>query len=305
MDHLDRCPLCGSKKLKYIEKINKNSLLKLYKNLTGSSYEHIIKSDITYQKCTECKLYFYNPLFVGDKNFYDDIQKFDWYYLDDKEEYRFASKLINSHHKVLDVGSGKGAFSKFVNKDNYLGLDFNQEAINKASLDGIKVKNEFIENFANDNSGIFDFVVSFQVLEHVKDPKSFLSSKILALKPGGKLIIAVPSEDSFLKFATNNAMNMPPHHVTRWTDHTLREIANIFDLKLIDVYHEQVQEIHIKWYYNIFLNHLFINNKLIDMSLIRKFINLFFHFISKWISKRHNNFPLPNGHTVVAIYEKK
>ena len=49
-------------------------------------------------------------------------------------------------------------------------------------------------------SEIVDFVVTFQVIEHVEDPVKFLQVIYQLLKPGGKLLIATPnSNDIMLK----------------------------------------------------------------------------------------------------------
>ena len=71
---------------------------------------------------------------------------------------------------------------------------------------------------------------------------------------------------------------MPPHHVSRFSDTTLHKIADIFNLQLLDLYHENV-----------------------DRGITRKIINK----IGK-VGKHFIKIP-PNayGHTVVAVYTPK
>lgn len=301
------CPLCESKNTKVLETIDKNELSSLYRNFTNKDFSYLITQDLKYRECQQCKLRYFDPLITGDENFYNSLQKFDWYYMDEKDEYHEAKKYINSSDKVLEVGSGKGAFAKHLPTKDYIGLDFSENAKEMAFTNGVIIENKTIQEYVQDHSSTFDIVVSFQVLEHVSDPKSFIESKLHALKIGGKMIIAVPSEDSFLKYVNNGILNMPPHHVTRWSDDTLRFIANKYDLELLDIYHEKVQEAHKIWFLNTLIENSIFKNKLIDTStsIFKKVRTKIIGLLSKFLIRGLRDEMLPNGHTVIAIYEKK
>jgi len=298
------CPLCKEQNIKILETINKNELLKLYKKMTSIDFSYLLNEDINYYECLNCKLRFYDPLITGDEKFYNSLQKFGWYYMDEKEEYVYAKEYIKSSDKVLEVGSGKGAFAKHLPTKDYIGLDFSENAKKMAAENGIAIENEMIQDYAKKHKEEFDVVVSFQVLEHVSDPKSFIESKLEALKIGGKLIIAVPSEDSFLKYVNNGILNMPPHHVTRWSDDTFKFIADKYGLSIVDVYHEKIQEVHKRWYLSTLIGNSFFSNKLIDVSFFRKIINKPIGFFSRILLKGLKDEMLPNGHTVLVVMEK-
>jgi len=298
------CPLCKEQNIKILETINKNELLKLYKKMTSIDFSYLLNEDINYCECLNCKLRFYDPLITGDEKFYNSLQKFGWYYMDEKEEYVYAKEYIKSSDKVLEVGSGKGAFAKHLPTKDYIGLDFSENAKKMAAENGIAIENEMIQDYAKKHKEEFDVVVSFQVLEHVSDPKSFIESKLEALKIGGKLIIAVPSEDSFLKYVNNGILNMPPHHVTRWSDDTFKFIADKYGLSIVDVYHEKIQEVHKRWYLSTLIGNSFFSNKLIDVSFFRKIINKPIGFFSRILLKGLKDEMLPNGHTVLVVMEK-
>ena len=298
------CPLCLNESIKELEVINRLELIKLYKNLTNIDFSYLLNQDLKYCECENCKLRFYDPLITGDEKFYNSLQKFDWYYLDEKDEYLEAKKYINSTDKVLEVGSGKGAFAKHLTSKDYIGLDFSENAKKMAAKNGITIENEMIQDYAQKHPNSFDVVVSFQVLEHVSDPKGFIEAKIRALKQGGKMIIAVPSEDSFLKYVSNNILNMPPHHVTRWSDETLKFIAKEYSLDLIDVYHENLQDVHKLYFLNTLIQNSFMSSKLIDISIVRKIISKFFSLFSRLFARGLKDKMLPNGHNVLAIYKK-
>lgn len=61
-------------------------------------------------------------------------------------------------------------------------------------------------------------------------------------------MIAVPAEDSFLAIAPNSPLNMPPHHVTRWTDRALTHLAYSEGLQRTDIWHEPVASFHKEWH---------------------------------------------------------
>ena len=100
----------------------------------------------------------------------------------------------------------------------------------------------------------YDVVCHFQVLEHVSAPRAFLVDCVRALRPGGRLIITVPSEDSFLSIAEDAWLNMPPHHVTRWTDSALRFALAKLQLEAQEIWHEPVASFHAAWYRDVLIN---------------------------------------------------
>jgi len=299
------CPLCINKSIKELETIDKNDLNMLYGKLTHIDFSYLLTEDLKYCECKKCKLRYYNPLITGDEKFYNSLQKFDWYYMDEKEEYYEAKKHIQSTDKVLEIGSGKGAFARHLPTKDYIGLDFSRNAKEMAAKNGIKIENEMIQDYADKNPNKFDVVVSFQVLEHVSSPKSFLEAKLKTLKVGGKMLIAVPSEDSFLKYTYNGILNMPPHHVTRWSDDTLKFIAGKYNLKLIELYHEEVQEVHKLWYLSTLIQNSILKPKLLNNSFTRKVVSKFSSLVARLLIKGLKDGMLPHGHTVLAVYQKQ
>lgn len=85
---------------------------------------------------------------------------------------------------VLDVGSGRGDFSQLIKKRNSLALDIFPYPEVDIVCDLTQV-NPFRESS-------FDAIVLMNVLEHVFDTRSFLNELAKILKPGGKLLVAIP-----------------------------------------------------------------------------------------------------------------
>ena len=234
------CPLCRGLNVKPIQKIIIKELNSLYYKEYKEDFAYLFKEEeIGYYSCENCGLKFFNPSVTGDEHFYNILQGTDSYYLEEKEEYDIASKYINSEDDVLEIGCGKGAFSKKINYKTYTGLDLSINAKNIASQENILVINQTIHDHSISNIGKYDIVCLFQVLEHIdcNELYDFIKSTVICLKKGGYLIISVPSEDSFVSKIINCVLNFPPHHQTRWPDKTLKEIAKIFSLNIIGLKH--------------------------------------------------------------------
>lgn len=248
------CPLTQSSEVILLEKIPVKFLIERYEKLLkkdiSGEFMEVQEIHLYYAKNSDIK--FFHPLISGLESFYKKLQRFDWYYLDDKNEYDYASHYIRDTDKVLEVGCGKGAFSRKIKSPYYTGLEFSKDAISIASKDNIKIFNKTVENHCKNHQEHYDVVCSFQVLEHVTKPDLFIQSCIDScidcIKPNGLLIISFPNDNSFIGSLRNNILNMPPHHVTHWSDKALRKVANYFELKLVDIHQEKMADIHRKLY---------------------------------------------------------
>jgi len=243
---------------------------------------------------------------TGSEEFYEELQKFDWYYMTKKPEYEMASHYLPVNGSILEVGAGRAAFAEHAGRNLYTGLEFNDKAIERAQSAGITLLKETVEIHAATHAGEYEAVVSFQVLEHVADPNSFLRACVNCLAPGGRLMIAVPSSDGFLGWAVNSVLDLPPHHVSRWSDETLRMVANLFSLRCLSVDHEPVADYHIMWARQVRIETwlrqvLGLGHPLVDVSIGGRIVSMTSKILARLlpISVRHLK-----GHTVFACYEK-
>lgn len=180
------CPLCFSKNIVIKEQIKKNDIVKLYQQIFNLNTSYLFISDqIYYKKCNVCKLLYFDPPIPGDEEFYNHLQKYDWYYMDDKPEFSFAAKYIKPKDQVLEIGCGKGAFTNKISTKNYTGLDFSTKAKELATKKNIIIKNQSIERHSKTNKNKYDCICAFQVLEHVKEINSFISNSLKCLKKMG------------------------------------------------------------------------------------------------------------------------
>ncbi len=306
------CPLSGSSNVTLIEQINASDLIKMYNQALQAdiSKEFGDLKQIGYYHCIDSDLRFFDPMVTGSEKFYEHLQKNPWYYMDDKAEYSYANNFIKESDLVLEIGCGRGAFSQKISTNKYVGLEFSLKAKEIAFSKGIIIENESIESHSVAHPAKYDVVCAFQVLEHISEIRSFIESSIKALKPGGLLIYSLPSADSFLSLMTNNFYNMPPHHVSFWSDKSLKHIAEIFGMKIVNIEHDKLTDWDKVWWASSIIleslrNWLGVQSQVVDMSLKYKVLEKISLWAGKFLAKGLiNPQVLPQGHSVIFVYQK-
>lgn len=246
------CPLCNGNNICEIEKLD-IEVIKTYYDAKGFDVRYLFKdNELTCFKCLDCETKFFRPIVEGDNDFYALWQSEDWYFLhENKTEFEYSKKYIKPTDKVLDIGSGRGVFKKYINCKFYQGLEFSQKAVELAKKDGVNVIAESIQEHCLKNPEYYDVVVIFQVLEHIVNISDFMNSALKCLKKDGILIIAVPNNDSFIKSTINNYLNIPPHHQSQFTETSLKKLASLYNIEVIDVFKKKVTNIHKDFFYNV------------------------------------------------------
>ncbi|ARV13800.1 class I SAM-dependent methyltransferase [Polaribacter sp. SA4-12] len=252
-------------------------------------------------KCQQTGYMFYYPFNIsGDSNFYKKLQKFDWYYMPWKWENEMTLKNLDGNEKILEVGSGGlGFIEKLKNKGfDITGLELNEESVRKGQEIGLEVLNQTVQDHANANKGKYDLVCSYQVLEHISDVYTFIKAQVDCLKTGGKLIICVPNNDSFIKLTNGGLLNCPPHHMGLWNKKSLSKISSIFGLKVDEVLYEPLQDYHLNWYIDSTKRERIFKNKYSRYLFKKlKMDNLYLKLITKFKNKI-------KGHSIMVVYSK-
>ena len=185
-------------------------------------------------------------------------------YLANKEANYFAIREIVTKNtdktiKILEVGSGLGYLTYAISRQGYdiTGLDISSDAVEKAQQ---QFGNHYVcgdvYGFSSDNPGRFDMVIITEVIEHVPDPRSFCRMLINLLKVGGKLIITTPNKSAF-PLEENWATELPPVHLTWFSEVSFKSIARQMNLKLS------------------FFDYSAFNKKNVDVSRIRFYKTLY------------------------------
>ena len=109
--------------------------------------------------------------------------------------YKEAAKIISG--TVLEVGSGEGyGIMELAPKaEHYIAVDKYNTDISDELNEANNIT--FIQSEVPPLKGIednsVDFVVTFQVIEHIQDDERFLQEIHRVLKPGGKVILTTPN----------------------------------------------------------------------------------------------------------------
>lgn len=139
--------------------------------------------------------------------------------------YKEASKLISG--TVLEIGCGEGyGISELVQfSKKYIGVDKFDTYISadiKKNNDIIFHKME-IPPLLNIEANSIDFVVTFQVIEHIQDDHYFLREIFRVLKPGGKLLLTTPNK--LMSLSRN------PWHIREYTPFEMKDILRKYFVK--------------------------------------------------------------------------
>ena len=109
--------------------------------------------------------------------------------------YKEAAKLISG--TVLEIGSGEGyGVSELAEKtEKYLAIDKFDSPISEDLMEkhNIEFKQMNVPPLRGIEDNSMDFVVSFQVIEHIQDDEWFIKEIYRVLKPGGKAILTTPN----------------------------------------------------------------------------------------------------------------
>jgi 2-polyprenyl-3-methyl-5-hydroxy-6-metoxy-1,4-benzoquinol methylase len=199
--------------------------------------------------------FFHPPGVAGTGRFYAQLEEFDWYYLPHRWEHQEAVSELRTSRRVLEIGCGEGAFLQQLG-DNGIeseGIELNPSAVAIARQKGLPVRRADLHELSRETPQAFDAVCSFQVLEHVVDPREFLESAVRLTRPGGKLIVAVPNQASFLRDYWS-LLNMPPHHMTQWTGRSLLALQEILPLRPTALKYESLAPYHVADYVASYVN---------------------------------------------------
>ncbi len=186
--------------------------------------------------------FFHPPSLAGEADFYEQLYDpateggGDRDYRSWSDDYQYAFQRIVDGERLLDVGCGFGYFlRRAAEKADVTGIDGNKFAQAHCHKLGLDVRLGYSSDYREPFAATFDTVTAFQILEHIYDVRGFLDDLTAMVKPGGRLIIAVPNNEPYLRrFDPYNTWNCPPHHIGLWNRDSLEKAAALFGLEPVD-----------------------------------------------------------------------
>ncbi|HAE38463.1 MAG TPA: hypothetical protein DCG57_07475 [Candidatus Riflebacteria bacterium] len=129
-------------------------------------------------------------------------------------------KYVKASDVVFEYGVGTGWNLSGLECRRRLGYDVCDHLEKNVTSNGI----EYISHAAKVADGSIDVVICHHVLEHLSDPVAALHCMRRILKPGGRLLLFVPSEHEirFRRFVASD----PNHHIFSWSCQSLGNLVS-------------------------------------------------------------------------------
>jgi len=298
------CPLCDATQTLPLQAIDVPSIVRDWKDQYNIdvSDEFADVTTVELVRCEACDLQYYDSEnLAGSSNLYSQLEKLDWYYLSRKWEYDIAMQDLQERDRVLEVGCGRGEFVERMQQEHQIeaqGIELNPLAVREAQDLGRPVRCMQLEDVLQTGHAAYDAVCCFQVLEHVPHPGKFISDCLSLLKPGGRLLLGVPNSDGFIGLETNDLLNQPPHHVSRWSRCVLENLTQHFPLALRRIHYEPLASYHLEYFFRLQQSRLpqfrFLNN------IARRSINGLALPLMRWTGW----YRYFRGHSIYVSFEK-
>jgi SAM-dependent methyltransferase len=303
------CPICNTLLIPSGQQYTIEQLFALWKPIEFTlNTIQIHKNQSNYTElynCPNCKLEIFLPQIIGSPEFYtESYDKNALPYSDDKWEFTEIRKDIKNSTSLLEIGCGEGAFLNKIKIKipDVIGIEYNKQAIKAARKSGLTI-------FTPEDYDIllrksFDTIVSFHVLEHMKDPVKFIQLLSTLIKDDGKICLSVPNQDGIIQLINPCVHNMPPHHATRWHKKTFEVLAQRLNLSIERISYEPLATKDHYYYTAYWINSHIIGNSIIKHIIrggLRRSCTKFFEFLDLLGIKYF--IPL-NGQSIYIVFKK-
>jgi len=200
---------------------------------------------------------------------YEELRPFSDTYGVDRERYAFSLSLIMNipdigRKSVLDIGTGIGLTLVALRTlgvaadgvDRFIFPDAENKMFGRQNIGeiekiwkryGIRVHNtDILDTTAARTLPKADVIINEALIEHLKDPRSFLETCHTLLSPGGYLLLATPNAATLLKrirFLFGLSPNWPiesffadgEKFTGHWREYTMQELRYMCDAAGFDV----------------------------------------------------------------------
>ncbi|MEE9372237.1 MAG: class I SAM-dependent methyltransferase [Saprospiraceae bacterium] len=185
-------------------------------------------------KCNQCSFVFSYRIPSAEEldHHYKVYAYSDGQYMSDVTKARYKELLqeFSNYRKtgrMLDVGCGAGNFLEVAKNHDWkvYGTEFSQAAVSHCKNKGINIKEGVLD--VNDyEKESFDIITSFEVIEHINNPKEELEKFYKLLRPGGLLYCTTPNFNAISRYYLKEDYNIIqyPDHLSYYTNTTLHKL---------------------------------------------------------------------------------
>ena len=281
MHTYNQCPVCLSTDFKEVLRAKDHT---------------VSKKDFSIHHCNNCTFRFTNPVPTQDEigPYYQSEEYISHsntskglinkaYQIVRKRTLKQKRKIIQNFTgkrsgNLLDIGAGTGAFLNTIQTAGWqvTGIEPDENARENAeSLWGLKLRPA--EEFFQLETGKYDAVTMWHVLEHVHELEAYLDHIFNLLNDQGKFIVAVPNYTSWDsgKYQEMWAAYDVPRHLYHFSPASLQHIVERKGFKLVDMKRMPFDSFYVSM----------LSEKYKDGSMIRGVWNGFCSWISSWSQK--------------------
>ncbi len=214
------CPITADDDVRLVAEIHRQDLTRIWWRDLNIDVAPLLGKNSVFRlwHATASDLQFFDPAPAGGQAFYDALRAKSWYSQNEKWEYWETTKWIPPGAEVLEIGAGTEAFKAYIPESRYTALDM--FPVDGSPKTDIPPQEQF------------HVAAAFQVLEHAQNPVDFVQDALAYLKPGGQLFLGVPNRHSYLSQFPSFSLDLPPHHLTRWSEQALHSLADQCGLKV-------------------------------------------------------------------------
>jgi SAM-dependent methyltransferase len=132
--------------------------------------------------------------------------------------------------RLLEVGCGAGAMLHEFARDGFsvVGVEVSETSRRIAEKMVGSLENVVVRDALPDGEeGSFDYLMSFEVLEHIADDRAALGEWLRYLKPGGIVLLSVPAHSNRW-----NVTDLAAGHFRRYNRSDAEELVRSLDLRI-------------------------------------------------------------------------
>ena len=158
----------------------------------------------------------------------------DMYFTDVLNNFR---SYISKDSAIIDVASGVGDFSCFLNKNGYknvTALDISERCIKSLDEKNIKSIHSDIAHIDSSEHGKYDVAVLLHSLEHFLDFKSCLEAVKKIVKPNGVIYIETPDASKYCDVDAVPFTFFTYEHTFHLTQDTMKNIGCVCGLECVN-----------------------------------------------------------------------